>query len=63
MICELVLSFAAYNVDLKKVEGVKIYRCEKKYSETVKTLPKNRVCGFTEIDGEKYWYCFVKERK
>ena len=54
--CWLAFHFVAYNVTNKKIEKVRIYRCE---SGKVYTKPKHRACGFNLIDGKKYWYCFI----
>jgi len=53
--CVLAFTIQAYNIDLNKVEKIKIYRCERKGgSEFVKTEPRGRQCGFQVINGKQY---------
>jgi hypothetical protein len=63
MICELVLTITAYNVDLNKVEKVKFFECTKNHKEIMITKPRNRECGFNLINGKKYFYCFIRKEK
>ena len=54
--CVLAFTIQAYNIDLDKVEKVKIYKCKKKDgSKFVKTKPIGRECGFQVINGKQYW--------
>jgi aspartate 1-decarboxylase len=57
MICEVVFSFLAYNVDLHKTEHIKIVNCND--GEKIYTIPHNRGCGYQIINGKKYWYCLI----
>jgi len=63
--CILAFSFIAYNIDLDKIERVKIYHCEKhvgsKIVEYIKTEPTNRECCFQIIEGKQYWWCFINK--
>ncbi len=54
--CVLAFTIQAYNIDLDKVERIKIYRCERRGGfDIVKTEPTGRECGFQVIDGKQYW--------
>jgi aspartate 1-decarboxylase len=61
MVCHIAFNFIAYNVDLHKIERVKIINCND--GDKIYTIPKNRGCGFNIIDGKKYWYCYIINKR